>query len=109
MVSFIRQYYPGELNKNDHAQHFTKDRLIPLIEFYENRFKNQPIESAFFKDELNRLADEWVQAIKHTDLKRYDELLLRPAEKNGEDEDWVIMQSMREVDTNSYVSIKGYR
>lgn len=108
MISFIRQYYPGELNRDDQAQYFTKDKLSPLIDFIATRFKDQPLELLFIKNELNRLSDEWITAIEQAKLKKYTELLLKPAEKNDDNEDWVIMQSMREIDTNSYITIKGY-
>ena len=57
---------------------------------------------------MNRLADEWVQRINQTQLKKYEELLLKPSARDGDNEDWVVMQSMREVDTNTYIQIKGY-
>jgi hypothetical protein len=108
LISFIRQYYPGELNKNNQAQYFTKDRIDPLLEFIKLRFRNQPLEISLFEKELNRLSDEWVERINQTQLKKYDELLIKPSEREGNNEDWVIMQSMREVDTNTYIQIKGY-
>jgi hypothetical protein len=108
LISFIRQYYPGELNRNNQAHNFTKNKIAPLINFMKIRFKNQPIEFSYFEKELNRLADEWVQRINQTQLKKYEELLLKPSARDGDNEDWVVMQSMREVDTNTYIQIKGY-
>jgi len=108
MISFIRQYYVGELNRNNQAQYFTKDKLTPLIEFMRVRFKNQPYELSFFENELKRLAEDWEQRINQAQLKKYDELLKKPSQNDDENEDWVVMQSMREVDTNTYIQIKGY-
>ena len=55
------------------------------------------------------LADEWEKKISQVNLQKYDEILLKPGELDGDNEDWVLMQSMREVDTNTYIQIKGYK
>jgi len=107
MVSFVRQYYPGELNRNDQAQYFAKEKIRPLIEFIKKRFSEQSEEVEFFEKEINRLADDWVKRIKNNNLKKYDEFLRRPSERTSEDDEWILMQSMREVDTNTFVLIKG--
>jgi len=109
LISFIRQYYVGELNRNNQAQYFTKEKILPLIDFMKNRYISQPSELAFFESELYRLADDWENRIRQANLKKYDELLIRPSDKEGDDEDWITMQSMREVDTNTFIQIKGYR
>ena len=97
------------MNRNNQAQYFTKEKIQPLIDFIKHRYFNQPIEFSFFESELNRLADDWENRIRQANLKKYDELLVRPSDKEGDDEDWVTMQSMREVDTNTFIQIKGYR
>ena len=55
------------------------------------------------------MADEWEKKISQVNLQKYDEILLKPGELDGDNEDWVLMQSMREVDTNTYIQIKGYK
>jgi len=109
LISFVRQYYVGELNRNNQAQYFTKDKILPLVEFIKQRFVNQACELIFFESELNRLSDDWEKRIRQANLKKYDELLVRPSDKDNDEEDWVTMQSMREVDTNTFIQIKGYK
>jgi len=109
LVAFIRQNYPGELNRNNQAQYFTKDKILPLLVFMKNRFINQKDDSELFVNEINRLADDWLEKISQVNLQKYDEFLLKPGEHDGDNEDWILMQSMREVDTNTYIQIKGYK
>ncbi len=59
-----------------------------------------------FEKEIDRIAYDWVDRIENYGLKKYDDLLKKPAEKEKEDEDWVLMQSMREIDTNTFIQIK---
>ena len=75
----------------------------------KNRFINQKDDSELFVNEINRLADDWLEKISQVNLQKYDEFLLKPGEHDGDNEDWILMQSMREVDTNTYIQIKGYK
>lgn len=107
LVSFVRQKVPG-MAQNNQAQYFTKDSIEPLKAFIKKRFFNYQTELNLFEKEIDRIADDWVDRIKKYGLKRYDELLNKPAEKekNKKNEDWVLMQSMREIDTDTYIQIK---
>jgi hypothetical protein len=107
LVAFIRQNYPGELNRKNQAGYFTKDKIQPLLDFIKNRFINQKNDCELFESEIKRLADEWEEKISQVNLQKYDEILLKPGEHDGDNEDWILMQSMREVDTNTYIQIKG--
>ena len=106
MVSFIRQKVPG-MAGNNQAQYFTKDQIKPLKTFIKERFSGLRAELNLFEKEIDRLAYDWVNRIEKYSLKKYDELLKKPAEKKEkENEDWVLMQSMREIDTNTFIQIK---
>jgi len=107
LVAFIRQNYPGELNRNNQAGYFTKDKIQPLLDFIKNRFINQKNDYELFERKIKKLANEWEKKISQVNLQKYDELLLKPGEHDGDNEDWILMQSMREVDTNTYIQIKG--
>jgi hypothetical protein len=107
LVAFIRQNYPGELNRKNQAGNFTKDKIQPLLEFVTKRFINQKDDCELFEREIIRLADEWEAKISQVNLQKYEEILLKPGEHDGDNEDWILMQSMREVDTNTYIQIKG--
>ena len=107
LVAFIRQNYPGELNRNNQAGYFTKDKIKPLLDFIKLRFGKYENDFELFENETNRLAEEWEAKISQVNLQKYDEILLKPGEHDGDNEDWILMQSMREVDTNTYIQIKG--
>lgn len=109
LIAFVRQNYPGELNKNNYAQYFTKDKIEPLLNFIKHRYAIHHEDVVFFENEIIRLADEWEKRIKQTQLKKYDEILLKPGDNDGDNEDWILMQSMCKVDTNTYILIKEYK
>lgn len=56
-------------------------------------------------------SDDWLYKIENHDLKYYEHkdfihLLFKPSEKGfNEDSLWYVMQSMREIDTNSFIKI----
>ena len=107
MVSFIRQKYPGELGDNNQAQYFTKEKLFPLIDYLSERYKNSKYEVGYFKDKINKLADDWVNRIEKYNLRIYKDLIKRPSELDESNKDWLTMQSMREIDTSTFIEIKG--
>jgi hypothetical protein len=109
LITFVRQYYPGELNRNNQAQFFTKDKIKPLLSFLRNRLVDQPDDFEVFEKGIARLANEWEERISQTQLRKYDDILRKPGENDGDNKDWILMQSMREVDTTTYVQIKGYK
>lgn len=108
LVSFIRQMYPGELNKNDQAEFFEKNKISPLFVFIKKRYSAHVAEIKLFEEEINRLADNWVKRIKTVNLKKYDELIKKASEKEEDEDIWIVMQSMREVDTTTFIKIKEY-
>jgi len=106
LVTFVRQKVPG-MAGNNQAQYFTKDKIEPLKTFIKERFFSRQKELNLFEREIDRIAYDWVERIEKYELKKYDELLKKPAEKKEkEDEGWVLMQSMREIDTNTFIQIK---
>lgn len=108
LVTFVRQKVPG-MAGNNQAQYFTKDKIEPLKTFIKQRFCGHQKELNLFESEIDRIADDWVERIEKYNLKKYDKLLKKPAEKEKkEDEDWVLMQSMREIDTNTFIQIKEF-
>jgi len=105
LVTFVRQKVPG-MSANNQAQYFTKDQIEPLKAFIKERFSGFPAELDLFEKEIDRIAYDWIERIEKYGFKKYDELLKRPAEKEKDNEDWVLMQSMREIDTNTFIQIK---
>lgn len=106
MVSFVRQKYPGELGDNNQAQYFTKEKLIPLIDYLSEKYKKSGYEVEYFKNKINKLTDDWIIRIEKYNLYKYKELIKRPSEFDESNKDWLTMQSMREIDTSTFIQIK---
>lgn len=106
IISFVRQKYPGELGDNNQAQYFTKEKLVPLIDYISERYKNSGYEIDYFKDKINRLADDWINKIQNYNLQNYKDILKRPSEFDESNKEWLTMQSMREIDTSTFIKIK---
>lgn len=105
MIAFVRHKFPN-LNRNKDAQYFKKENITPLISYLKKRFNNNSSEFSFFEKRIDFLANDWLERIQNGYTK-YDELMKRPTEVESSDEyDWVVMQSMREVDSDSFIKIK---
>jgi hypothetical protein len=106
MVTYVRHKVP-DLNKNNDAQHFKKENINELKQFLKNRFQNNIAEYDFFESRIDFLANDWEDRVQNIGLKKYDELLKRPTLVGVSDnDDWIVMQSMREVDDNTFIQIK---
>lgn len=104
IVSYVRNKVPGMAGNKD-VVHFQKEMIDPLKEFIRQRFSEDEHSMNLFEKHLDILAYDWIERIQKSGLKEYKELLKRPAEKN-DNQDWVLMQSMREIDSNTFISIK---
>ncbi|MBD3338784.1 MAG: helicase, partial [Candidatus Lokiarchaeota archaeon] len=99
-------------NKNSDAQDFALEDIESLKTFIKARFNENSNEYDVFERRLNKLAKEWEKNINPVNedeipYKKYSELMKRPAQKDiSEDNDWIVMQSMREIDTNTFIQIK---
>jgi superfamily II DNA/RNA helicase len=106
MVTFIRHKIPG-LNQNNDAQYFQKEHINDLKSFLKKRFKNYTTEYTFFENRIDFLANDWIERVQNIGLKKYDELMKRPTQVGVSDvDDWIVMQSMREVDADTFIQIK---
>ena len=83
----------------------------------KNRFANSPKVYNLFEEKLQKLSDDWIYKIENHELKNYEKidtkfkkeigLLFKPSdEKSEENENWKVMQSMREIDTKSFIRIE---
>lgn len=107
VVTFVRHKIAG-LNPNNAAQYFQKENLDELKAFLKNRFKDNPTEYEFFENRINFLANDWEERIQNIGLTKYDELMKRPTEVGiSDNDDWIVMQSMREVDADTFIQIKN--
>ena len=106
MVTYVRHKI-SRLNQNFDAQYFQKDDIDGLKAFLKNRFGDNQTEYDFFETRIDFLANDWEERIQNIGLKRYDELLKRPTQAGISDfDDWIVMQSMREVDDDTFIQIK---
>ncbi|MHA1380895.1 MAG: helicase-related protein [Candidatus Helarchaeota archaeon] len=111
MVTYVRHKIPG-MSQNDAAQYFQPEMLDGLKVEIKERYKNSPNTYTFVESKLQELSDDWLYKINELGLKNYESskkeigLLVKPTEKNfGEEEIWSVMQSMREIDTNSFIKV----
>lgn len=106
MVTFVRHKISG-MNQNNDAQYFQKENVDELKSFLKDRFKDSPTEYEFFENRINFLANDWEERVQNIGLKKYDELMKRPTQVGVSDiDDWIVMQSMREVDADTFIQIK---
>lgn len=104
MVSFVRNKVSGMTGNKD-VVHFQKEMIEPLKDFINNRYGSHTYESNLFERKIDELAYDWIERVRKSGIKEYKQLLKKPAEKN-DNQDWVLMQSMREIDSNTFISIK---
>jgi len=105
MVAYVRHKLPG-LNKDNTAQYFRQENINELKNYLQGRFGHNESEYDFFEKRIDFLANDWQVRIENG-LKDYSELMKRPTDSDiSEKDDWVIMQSMREVDADTFVEIK---
>jgi len=116
LITFIRHKIPG-MSNNDAAQHFKPEMLEDLINEIKDRFSDCPKTFLQFQKSIEELSNDWLNKINKYDLKCYEKidtpykkeigLLNKPSEKDFNDDDvWTVMQSMREIDTNSFIKIE---
>jgi hypothetical protein len=112
MITYVRHKIPG-MASNNSAQYFKPEMLDGLKSEIKKRFVEYPKIYSLFEEKLQLLSDDWIFKINDPDiqLKYYDHktevhLLVKPAEKSFDVDDlWSVMQSMREIDTNSFIKI----
>ena len=105
LVAFIRNKQP-KMNEDKAASRFTKESVREFKEFVMERFNDDLQMLAYFDNKLNDIVDDWYRkASSEGDLK-YSTLLKKPSQKSEEEIDWAVMQSMREIDTDTFIQIK---
>jgi len=111
MITYVRHKVPG-MASNNSAQYFQPEMLDGLKSEIKRRFSNNSKIYQLFERKLENLSDDWLDQIENHELKNYEAtkteigLLVKPAEKNFDKDDlWSVMQSMREIDTNSFIKV----
>ena len=114
IITYVRHKVPGMAPDNA-AGHFQPEMVNDLKEEIKKRFGNTHIFQMFEK-RLNDLVNDWLDKITTHQIEYYERietdyksdigLIRKPAERNSQtDNKWTVMQSMREIDTNSFIKI----
>jgi len=116
MITFVRHKIPGMAAKNA-AQYFKPGMVDELKSEIRSRYSEHPKTFEIFERKLDELSSDWIERIEKYNLKYYESinteykteigLLVKPSEKTLDiDNKWSVMQSMREIDTNSFIKIE---
>jgi hypothetical protein len=107
MIAYLRNKLP--MASNDGVQNFIPEHLEEFKNFIKKRFMHSEDEYQFFENKINRLSENLEMRVSAANpLSNYINLLVNPANaKTEEDELWATMNSLRDVDTNSFIQIIG--
>ena len=98
LICFVR--HKKGLYKDNQAKDYKGD-IKELIDFLKDRIKN-PVQQKYALDRLEKLSKNWLEkASGKPQLTYKGELIRRFSEMN----EWGLMMSMREIDTNSVIKI----
>ncbi len=109
MITYVR--HKKKLNKNGDMKNFTNDCISDFKELLKNRF-GESVNLDFCFNRLDELSKDWAQKInKDNPYKVYDgkedALLSKPDTKLAlKDKKWVVAQSMRDIDSSSFIRIQ---
>lgn len=104
VLAYLRNMYPGKLNKDNDLQNFESCKLDPLIAFLSYRYKDNSEELFFFKNQIEKLIKDLIDRISNN-YHKYSELVSSERD-NNDDVDWFIMHSLRETDTITFIEKK---
>jgi hypothetical protein len=105
-VTYIRNKIPA-MAKDDAARYFEKEKAAEFIDFIKTRFGDDPDIISYFISSINELIEDWQNRASLGSQLTYKSLLKRPTERQDKGVDWATMQSMREIDTDTFVEIKS--
>lgn len=105
-VTYIRNKIPA-MAKDDAARYFEKEKAEEFIHFIKNRFGDDLDITSYFISSINDLIEDWQNRASLGSKLTYKSLLKRPTERQDDGVDWATMQSMREIDTDTFVEIKS--
>lgn len=107
LVTFIRHKIGH--NENDDVTKFAVEDTNELVDFMESRFSENTEILDYFKKRIEFIANDWLNRTQgETGCKKYEELLKKPDEISNLDNDskiWVVLQSLRDIDSNSSIRI----
>jgi hypothetical protein len=98
LICFVR--HKKGLYKDNQAKDYAGD-IEELIRFLKNRIKN-PIQQKYALDRLEELSKNWIEKASENSKLTFKNGLIH---KLSEIDEWGLMMSMREIDTNSVIKI----
>ena len=105
LIAFLRNSNET-LCSNADARNFTSKDVEPFKEYIEQRFG----KSAYFEKLLGELVDSWSKKNDRLGNLTYSTLLGKVSESiNIKDNIWLVMNSLRDVDTETYYRIKDFQ
>jgi len=103
LICFVR--HKKGLNKDNQAKEYD-GKIDEFIGFLQERIKN-PIQQSYALSRLKKLSENWLEKIRENENLTYSNDKLGKLIKDlSSMEDWSIMMSMREIDTDSIIKIK---
>ena len=67
-----------------------------------------PTQLKLTYNQFLQILNDWEEKVQSFGYKKYDELMKRPTEVGiSDNDDWIVMQSMREVDADTFIQIKN--
>lgn len=107
LVAFVRNKYQN-LNKDTDATNFKAALAEDYRSFIEQRFGAQNKEMmSYFNRRYQNIVEDWENKARASNDLQYKRLLKRPSDKIESEIDWTVMQSMREIDTDTFIRIKA--
>ena len=106
LVAYIRNKLT-KMNEDKDASKFVKENAREFKEFVMRRFNEDVQMLAYFDNKLNDVVDDWFRRANTEGDLKYKALLKKPSQKSEGDVDWTVMQSMREIDTDTFIQIKS--
>jgi hypothetical protein len=110
-VAYVRVMEKGMAAQNA-AKDFSKEKLNGFRKRIKERFASEEYLLKLLDEKLDELANNWLLAVKQDGIENYKKwgtnagLLKRPAQAERQSDDiWLTMQSMREIDTSTYLHI----
>ena len=104
LVAYIRNKYPN-LNRDIDAVNFKRALANEYKEFMNSRFNYDHQMLDYFEHRLENIIEDWEIKARATNELKYKRLLKKPSQKSEGAIDWTAMQSMREIDTDTFIKI----
>lgn len=104
LIAFVRNKFP-DLNKDKDAANFQTELADEFKVFIHRRFNEDAQMIEYFDRRFQNIVEDWAKKAKSTNDLKYKRLLKKPSQKSEGNIDWTVMQSMREIDTDTFVKI----